>query len=42
VPVEDVVGKVFAVLWPLRHATLLPTPATFGSVREHLTPPGTR
>ena len=33
VPVEDVVGKVFAVVWPLRHATTLPTPATFGSVR---------
>jgi signal peptidase I len=33
VPVEDVVGKVFAVVWPLRHATTLPTPATFDSVR---------
>jgi signal peptidase I len=32
VPVDDVVGKVFAVVWPLEHATLLPTPATFGSV----------
>jgi signal peptidase I len=29
VPVDDVVGKVFAVVWPLRHATLLHRPATF-------------
>jgi signal peptidase I len=33
VPVDDLVGKVFAVVWPLGHATLLHTPATFGSVR---------
>ena len=33
VPVDDVVGKVFAVVWPFGHAKLLHTPATFGSVR---------
>lgn len=33
VPVDDLVGRVFAVVWPLGHATLLRTPATFGSVR---------
>ena len=33
VPVDDLVGKVFAVVWPLRHATTLSTPATFSSVR---------
>jgi signal peptidase I len=33
VPVDDLVGKVFAVVWPLGHAKTLPTPATFGSVR---------
>ncbi|HET9829694.1 MAG TPA: signal peptidase I [Nocardioidaceae bacterium] len=33
VPVDDIVGKVFAVVWPLDHAKLLRTPATFGSVR---------
>jgi signal peptidase I len=33
VPVDDVVGKVFAVVWPLGHATVLRTPATFASVR---------
>lgn len=33
VPADDVVGKVFAVVWPLSHATTLPTPATFRSVR---------
>jgi signal peptidase I len=33
VPVDDLVGKVFAVVWPLGHATVLRTPATFGSVR---------
>jgi signal peptidase I len=32
VPVDDVVGKVFAVVWPLGHAKLLHTPATFESV----------
>jgi signal peptidase I len=33
VPVEDLVGKVMGVVWPLGHATLLSTPATFHSVR---------
>ena len=33
VPVDDVVGKVFAVVWPLGHAKGLHTPATFDSVR---------
>lgn len=33
VPVDDVVGKVFAVVWPFDHATLLHRPATFASVR---------
>jgi signal peptidase I len=33
VPVDDLVGKVFAVAWPLGHATTLSTPATFRSVR---------
>jgi signal peptidase I len=32
VPVEDVVGKVFAIVWPLDHATLLHRPATFDNV----------
>ena len=32
VPVDDLVGQVFAVVWPLGHAGLLDTPATFGSV----------
>jgi signal peptidase I len=32
VPVEDVVGKVFAVVWPFGHAKTLSTPATFGSL----------
>ena len=32
VPTDDVVGKVFAVAWPFAHATVLHTPATFGSV----------
>ncbi len=32
VPVDDLVGKVFAVVWPLGHAKLLHTPATFGRV----------
>ena len=34
VPVEDVVGKVFSVVWPLDHATLLERPQTFESVNE--------
>jgi signal peptidase I len=33
VPVDDVVGKVFAVVWPLGHAGILSRPATFASVR---------
>jgi signal peptidase I len=33
VPVDDLVGKVFAVVWPFGHAKTLPTPATFDSVR---------
>jgi signal peptidase I len=32
VPVDDLVGKVFAVVWPLGHAKTLRTPATFRSV----------
>jgi signal peptidase I len=32
VPVDDLVGKVFAVVWPLSHAKTMPTPATFRSV----------
>lgn len=32
VPVDDVVGKVFAVAWPLGHAKTLSTPPTFRSV----------
>ncbi len=32
VPVTDVVGKVFAIVWPLDHATLLHRPATFNAV----------
>ena len=32
VPVDDVVGKVFAVVWPLPHSTFLTRPATFDSV----------
>jgi signal peptidase I len=33
VPVDDLVGRVFAVVWPLGHAKTLPTPATFRSVK---------
>jgi signal peptidase I len=33
VPADDVVGKVFAVVWPLGHAKVLHTPATFESVK---------
>jgi len=33
VPVDDLVGKVVAVVWPLGHATTMRTPATFDSVR---------
>ncbi len=32
VPADDVVGRVFAVVWPLGHATTLHAPATFRSV----------
>ena len=32
VPADDVVGKVFAVVWPLGHAKILHTPATYESV----------
>ena len=32
VPVEDVVGKVFAVVWPLDHAKVMRRPATFDAV----------
>jgi signal peptidase I len=31
VPVDDVVGKVFVVVWPLGHAALVGRPATFES-----------
>ena len=34
VPVDDVVGKVFAVVWPLGHAQTLHTPVTFDAVRQ--------
>jgi signal peptidase I len=33
VPADDVVGKVFAVVWPFGRARILHTPATFSSVR---------
>ncbi len=32
VPVDDVVGKVFSVVWPFGHAKFLHRPATFESV----------
>ncbi|MGI8901634.1 MAG: signal peptidase I [Nocardioides sp.] len=32
VPVDDVVGKAFAVVWPLPHLSLLDRPATFDGV----------
>ena len=32
IPVDDVVGKVFMVVWPWDHATMVETPATFESV----------
>ncbi len=34
VPVEGVVGKVFAVVWPLDHATLLKRPETFEALTQ--------
>jgi signal peptidase I len=33
VPADDVVGKVFAVVWPFGQAKILHTPATFRSVQ---------
>jgi signal peptidase I len=32
IPVDDVVGKVFMVVWPWDHATMVERPATFESV----------
>jgi signal peptidase I len=32
IPVEDVVGKVFLVVWPWDHATVMKRPATFDAV----------
>ncbi|GAA1927912.1 hypothetical protein GCM10009815_22980 [Nocardioides marmoribigeumensis] len=32
VPVDDVVGKVFSVVWPLTHATIIHRPSTFETV----------
>jgi len=32
VPVDDVVGKVFSVVWPLGHAKMLDRPETFEAV----------
>ncbi|MDX6323994.1 MAG: signal peptidase [Nocardioidaceae bacterium] len=32
VPVDDVVGKVFSVIWPLKHFTFVSRPATFQAV----------
>ena len=32
VPVDDVVGKVFSVVWPAGHATVVHRPATFDTV----------
>lgn len=32
VPADDVVGQVFAVVWPFGHAKLMHTPATFDAV----------
>ena len=34
VPVDDVVGKVFAVIWPLKHFALVSRPATFEAVKQ--------
>jgi signal peptidase I len=34
VPTDDLVGKVFAVVWPLGHAKRLPSPATFDAVQQ--------
>ena len=32
VPVDDMVGKVFTIVWPLDHATVIRRPATFDAV----------
>ena len=32
VSTDDLVGKVFAVVWPVGHAKTLSTPSTFDSV----------
>jgi signal peptidase I len=32
IPVEDVVGKVFMVVWPWTNATLIQRPVTFETV----------
>jgi signal peptidase I len=32
IPVEDVVGKVFMIVWPLDHARIVDRPATFDAV----------
>ncbi len=32
IPVEDVVGKVFMIVWPLDHARVVDRPATFDAV----------
>jgi hypothetical protein len=31
--VDDVVGKVFAVIWPLKHFSFISRPATFEAVK---------
>jgi signal peptidase I len=33
VPVDDVVGKVFSVIWPLKHFAFVSRPATFEAVK---------
>jgi signal peptidase I len=38
VPVSAVVGRAFALFWPLNHATWLTVPSTFDNIPE---PPGT-
>jgi signal peptidase I len=35
VPEKDVVGKVWAIVWPFDHAKLLQTPPTFESAKLH-------
>jgi signal peptidase I len=34
VPTDDLVGKVFAVVWPLGHTKMLSTPATYDAVPQ--------